>query len=393
MDLDMPLVGDGYDFPEGDTSLSGAHVPPKTSSSYIEERIDTKEAAGAPLTRTARVPKSIAIDKSVELRKQDLADWMAHYSTSMQHALKSNLSHKVPHQAKKNAQHWILGLGLGGVGSGIGADHFPSPLADFAGNSLYEMITGVQICINGRKRVREGDSEEESTNSERRVRHRPYEKDVSRAAEMDLEDGLYLQDDDVELPREAQDAMDDITSAMPWNISASLRESSLPRGATSLLAPSSITGRGTRIVSASPLAGRSRPTGIDEALASDGVLAEDSQPLDTHDSIAEIAQFAVTDGNSQSQNAALDRESNNFLIYVADAIKAKQTEAEQLALQLSVDTEDVTDITFHDILSPEMNSKAAAAQGLMHVLTLGTKNLIAANQFEAFGTITMRVLV
>jgi meiotic recombination protein REC8, fungi type len=393
MDLDMPLVGDGYDLPEGETSLSDAYVLSNPDSLYIEESIDTQEAAGAPLQRTRRVPKSIASDKSVELRKQVLADWMAQYSTNMQHARESNLLHKVPSQAKRNAEHWILGLGLGGVGSGIGVNHFRSPLGDFAGNSLYEMITGVKVSTKDRKRGREDDSEEESTNTERRVRHRPDETDIGRAAEMDLEGGVYFRDDDVELPREAQDTMDDLTSMMPWNISASLRGSSLPRGATNLLAPSSLTGRGTRLVSASPLANRSRPAGLDELLASDSVLAVHSRHLDTSGSIVDIGQFQTTDENSQSQSAALDRESNNFLAYVVEAIDAKQTEAEQLALQLDVDADDVTDITFDDILSPETNSKAAAAQGLMHLLTLGTRNLIAVTQPEAFGTITMRVLV
>jgi hypothetical protein len=393
MDLDMPLAGDDYGLPEGETSLSGAYFLSNPDSLYIEESNDTQEVAGVPLQRTRRVPKSIAIDKSVELRKQVLADWMAHYSTNMQNAQETNLAHKVPHQAKRNAEHWILGVGLGGVGSGIGVDHFQSPLDDFAGNSLYEMITGVDASDRDRKRVREDDSEEESTNSERRVRQRPDETDVGRAVDMDLEDGVHFQDDDVELPREAQDMMDDLTSTMPWNISASLRGSSLPRGATNLLAPSSITGRGARLVSASPLASRSRPTGLDEVLVPDSTLDVDGQPLKTNGSSAEVGQFEVADGNSQSQSTALDRESNNFLAYVADTIAAKQTEAEMLALQLDVDAEDMTDITFDEILSPETNSKAAAAQGLMHLLTLGTRNLIAVTQREAFGTITMRVLV
>ena len=81
---------------------------------------------------------------------------------------------------------------------------------------------------------------------------------------------FFRGDEDVELPRDAPSALDDqqVFSAMPWNISASIRGSSaVPRsgrfGMSGSVGGLSTQRRGSRMVSASPLKGRGQPGGLD----------------------------------------------------------------------------------------------------------------------------------
>jgi hypothetical protein len=224
------------------------------------------------------------------------------------------------------------------------------------------------------------------------VRQRLGEDEVGRDVAEALDDDMYFHDnDDMEQARGGPDTFEDISSTYPWNASASRRGSLVLRGATSLHGlTSSLTGRqGTRLISASPLAGRGQPAPLEEELGSDGGLPEDAM---NDDGGALAAIKGDGNGQSQSQNAVLDRESNNFLAYVSEAIDLKHREGQQLAAQLGADAVDIHEVNFHDILPPHQNSKIVAAQGLMHVLALGSKNLIAVIQPEAFGAIILRMI-
>ena len=49
-------------------------------------------------------------------------------------------------------------------------------------------------------------------------------------------------------------------------------------------------------------------------------------------------------------------------------------------------------IDFDQLLPPLNNSRVVAAQGLLHVLALVTKNGLIAHQEEAFGPIGLRII-
>src|ERR1700712_2048054 len=143
--MDMPLRGDGYDLPLGEPSTPIGFRPQISSTSYIQHSVEEEEeVADAPLSRAVRTRKSIPLDDIVELRKQVLVDWMGHYASNKRLAQRTNLMHKIPRQAKKNADRWITGVGLFGLGGGIGKDHHPSLLAVFSGSSLFEMINDTE---------------------------------------------------------------------------------------------------------------------------------------------------------------------------------------------------------------------------------------------------------
>lgn len=76
-------------------------------------------------------------------------------------------------QAKKNATFWVIGAGIGGVGSGIGMSKLDAPLDMFSGKKLMETLTGIGTAAAGRKRSRSVGEEGQSSESEvRRVRTR-----------------------------------------------------------------------------------------------------------------------------------------------------------------------------------------------------------------------------
>lgn len=49
-------------------------------------------------------------------------------------------------------------------------------------------------------------------------------------------------------------------------------------------------------------------------------------------------------------------------------------------------------VDFEQLLLPTNNTRVVAAQGLLHVLTLVTKNALIAEQEETFGPISLKVV-
>jgi len=378
------------------------------------------------MRRRQRAPKVLPIDYTMEISSTNLKEWQKCYLHNMTEAAANKLAHRQQVQAKKNAEHWVLGTGIGGIGSGVGASYIPSALNMFSGAALLEALTGVKSVEQQQTAGQKHSSSDAEDQDGRRVRPRLSDdgEQVGRGVEegdgMGVGAGMYDNEDDnndVEIPREAPDALDDLPSAMPWNITASVRGSSVGRGRAPSLAlgaglragapssdtigaggvPGSLGGRrGSRLVSASPLLGRSRPgaledlpsfgegaAGIDNGDEDDGV-GQGTRVLNTQDAFELYGAAAGVDtqtaAQSQWQRAALDAESSNFLAFIEYGIEEEQKR---------VDDRVVGDVGFEELLPPGSNSKMVASQGLLHVLSLVTKNLCVAMQEVAFGEIRL----
>ena len=344
--------------------------------------------AAAPQRRKARAPKIIALDRNIELRNRDLLAMNNGYLDHMAEDWKRVATGKNTAQAKKNADFWLLGRGIGNVGVPLTHGGIQGPLAEmWSGDNLYHMLTGIDRVRKGKKRK----SEDEASTPERRVR--PRLVDIE-APQFENGDETIMRDyDELEVGRQGQEPLEDISSAMPWNVSASVRGSSVARapGTIAGSAAGSLTRRGSRMVSASPLVGRGLPSGGAEGFTSDPAPFMDyGDPIDTD-------QFELygpgagvntqTAGESQWQKDVLDKESNNFLDFISNAIEEKRGVA---AAEEEVDQ--VDEVEFAELLLEESNSKTVAAQALLHVLTLGTKNLIKATQHEPFAAISLQVI-
>lgn len=219
--------------------------------------------------------------------------------------------------------------------------------------------------------------------------------------------------------RHEQPALDD-TSQFPWNRSASARDSrsrqgSLARGyggfgssvggfgtsggrqsSLPLIVGGSLDRRASRITSASPLIGRSRPT---KAPRSDDIPQFDDNDLlgGPSTSIAGDVDFQIygpaasvdtqTAAQSQWMRATLDAESNNFLEFIkAEISRGEDEPQDELAEPVVADSKSVL---FEELLPPAQNSRIVAAQGLLHTLTLATKGLIRVRQEEDYGPIAL----
>jgi hypothetical protein len=347
----------------------------------------------APQRRKMRAPKVIQLDRTIELRNRDLLAMNSGYKDRMKDEWKRIAVGKNTAQAKKNADYWLLGKGIGGVGNPIGRGGIKGPLADmWCGDSLYLMLTGKDRVTKGTKR--ESDEEAEPSTPDRRVRPR-LDNDAPAFREGD--DTIMQNYDELEVGREAQKALEDVSSAMPWNVSASIRGSSVARAAGSIAglpgsAAGSRTRRGSRMISASPLIGRDVLSGAGDGLSSDPAPFNDYGDLPEEEDFELYGAAAAVDtqtaGNSQWQKAVLDRESNNFLDFISNAINDKRVTAQADVL----DVDDITDIELEELLPVENNSRTVAAQALLHVLTLGTKHLIRATQDKPFSAITLQPL-
>jgi hypothetical protein len=348
---------------------------------------DTSSTAAAPQRRKTRVPKVIPLDRNIELRNRDLLAMNTGYTTHMAEDWKRITTSKATVQAKKNADYWLLGKGIAGVGDGLGRFGTRGPLAEmWSGDNLYLILTGRERIAKGKKRESEG----EDSGVERRVRPRLDDDQPDFLRGDDTLMGEY----EMEVGREGQEPLEDISSVMPWNISASIRGSSVARAAAGVAGfpgavAGSLTRHGGRIVSASPLLERGVPAA--EGLTSDAAGFNDFGGLVGEDEFEIYGPGAGVDtqtaGQSQWQKAVLDLESNNFLDFFGNAVDEKRATAETAGL----DTEDINDIEFEELLPPETNSRTVAAQAFLHVLTLGTKNLIRVTQNEAFFSIALRV--
>ena len=169
----------------------------RTSPSEVRQEHESSESAVAPLPRKTRAPKQLPVDARQELHNADLARWKADYADNMAEAVKAKKSHKATALAKKNAAFWVVGTGIGGVGAGLGTSKLKSPLDMFAGDSMFEALTGIIKVTTGLKRGRDGEEDHDSDSEARRVRMRDGDGDGDQVGRGD---GMILDDDEGTMP-------------------------------------------------------------------------------------------------------------------------------------------------------------------------------------------------
>ncbi|KAL6710837.1 R8 protein [Coniothyrium glycines] len=398
MDLDLPIFGD--DLPEGEAFSSAGH----TQASEHSEQVESTSSVSAPMKRKRRIPRTVPRDSTTEIENKEIADWRKKYLHNMQAASQRKMIGRAVQQAKKNAEFYVFSGGLGGIAQQLLGKTGSHPFDMFMGDDFYEAVTGVsRKRVTGKKRDRDSGIDDTTQGESRNVRQKTSEpEDIGRGIE---DDGVFMpggDDTEVEMPREAATALDDqqMFSAMPWNISASKRGSSVvPRSALSGRAGSMDVGRrGSRMVSASPLHGRGQPLDLDplQHLESDGDLAFGGDDFAMPDSSSQNSELAAAPKTSTRIHEALSAEGENFLTFVAEAISEKSTrkqiELGDMSHSRQADTAaDIQEINFEELLPPAENTKIIACQGLMMVLGLGSKGMLDVQQPEHFGQINMKL--
>jgi hypothetical protein len=399
------------------------------SSTIGQEESSSVTVEAKLMVRKRKTPKSLPVDNSVSLRNADLRDWQNSYVQNMLAAIHKKQIHRAASIAKKNAYSWIFGNGISDVGTGIGGSKILSPLAMFAGDSLKSLIVGAPALITAHspKRARE---EDDLDLLDRNVRPRASQ-DLNQFGRGD-DDAFIPQFDDstgLEIGREARTALDDHPgSVMPWNISSSLHSyRNLPTG-SSIQDPGTVIGRpssilsarpGSRLTSASPLAGRGRTSAegnipdfgrlddVDDLPAlpdySDIVAGRGRTLSASHTAMEEFEMFGPsaavdtqTAQGTQWVRDALAKESMNFLEFVRNTLM--EGGVDELVNDASIVDQEMVEaenkmkeVGFEALFPPETNSMMVAAQAFHHVLTLATKNLLGVRQEEPFGEIYLSV--
>lgn len=367
-----------------------------------ETTSETAVASMAAKQRQPRNPKVLPLDQNPTLSNRVLAGWATDYVNNMRDEMHSKHAYKLAALAKKNAAHWVLGAGTI-LGQGM-----RGPLDMFSGAAILEAFTGINLLTGVNKRAREDIDESENG---RRVRHRGDPSSDPGAVDIEFQDGAFqsdgfmpnLDDDTIEQGREAPTPLDDrhLSSIFPWNQSAGSRRptdahptsASIGGGGPQL---NFVSRRGSRLTSASPLIGHGA---IATELHDDFHLPDpdtDTGPIPGSDEFELFGPAAQVDtqtaAQSQWQRAALGSENANFLTFVQTAIEDADELREDVLPGGEVDTEMTGTIEFEELLPPKENSQIVAAQALLHVLTLATKDLIKVEQEELFGAINIRVI-
>jgi meiotic recombination protein REC8 len=147
----------------------------------------SSDSAGASMRQKKKSVKTMEVDEPQELRNAQLAQWNAEYTQNMAAASKQKEQKKLITIAKKNAEFWVFGKGIGSVGVGLVSYETPHPLNAFSGGKLLEMLTGTKKTGSERKRGRKSkDDPGSSIENGRRVRPRNDEAGRSDHGE-DLE--------------------------------------------------------------------------------------------------------------------------------------------------------------------------------------------------------------
>jgi meiotic recombination protein REC8 len=395
MDLDLPIFG--VDLPEGEAFPAASHQ----QSSELSEVIQSTSTASAPMRRKRRAARVLPVDLATELRNRDLADWNADYLKNMDAALHARKQACVAQQAKKNAEQFLWGGGIAGVAHLFVGSTLPNPFSMFIGDNLFERVVGVtRKMVAGVKHDHDSGIDDATQGESRRVRQRTGEPEDELGRAMDDEGFFRPGGDEVELPREAVTALDDeqMFSAMPWNMSASIRGSSaLPRSGRVGL-PDQSRPR-SRLVSASPLLNRGQPLRIEplENMESDGDLGLGGDEFALRGLSSPPTVLGAPDHQYTHVCEALSAEGSNFLDFVTDAIVEKRsrvrTGLEPMSNMLQAEaTADIDEITFEELLPFAENKKMIACQGLMMVLALGTKSMLDVQQPDHFGDINLKLM-
>jgi meiotic recombination protein REC8 len=405
MDMNLPNYGD--DMPANGASPPAVDQQPSEHSEVVE----SSSSVAAPMRSKKRSAKPLPRDVVLELKNRQLLSWNSDYLQNMKDAAQPKTKHHIQQQAKKNAEYYVWGAGIGG----LGRDQFGArgPLGQFMGDSLFELFTGTSRTPKARpKRSRDSGIDDATQKEAHRKRQKTGEPEGEIGRGRD-DEGVFMLggDEEIELPREAASALDDqqIFSAMPWNISASKRGSSaIPlSGRFNMTSEQGKQGShtgsraGSRMVSASPLLRRSTGHPGDyaalQSLDSDAFGGDDfAYAIPTSDPV-EAGENVVHP--SLRVREALSAEGGNFFTFVAEAITEKherfhanaEDEMRDLPDVDEAEAVDVEQITFEELLPPPETSKMVASQGFLMLLSLGTKGMLDVQQSTAFDDITLKL--
>ncbi|EFQ97196.1 Rad21/Rec8 N terminal domain-containing protein [Nannizzia gypsea CBS 118893] len=387
--------------------------------------------------RRKKLTRMFGVDEPAELRNSDLAQWNSEYAENMAAAARSKVHNRLVTIAKKNAAFWVLGSGIGAVGVGLGSGAVLHPLAAFSGDQLLASLTGAP-CREKRRKRNHDEKEDADASVGKRARIREEDKDdepeIGLGEAVDVEEGLGLVVEDIEVGRQAPSSLrDDDLSNMPWNITASIKSKSSARASSvysrqifagggvfsSIGGPRSVVSPGPdgmpsasnaaaavaahrrgRLTSASPLAGR----GNLQLLPSDQEMDLD---IDTFSGI-DAAHYGDDEGDGQPgeqplghdnandddderrgiqgpkwlrSSSSLDQETVNFYEYLQARIEEKEQKKEEEKEDRAVGgSHSGVSVSFTSLLPPRSSSRIVATQALLHVLTLATNGALRVRQ-------------
>ncbi|RMZ92574.1 hypothetical protein DV736_g182, partial [Chaetothyriales sp. CBS 134916] len=369
-----PLLPSARPFsPLPDRTSDEQGQPQQTDGTFVQGSSSTT-TANAPQQR-ARKSKPLRVDARAELTNAELHQWANDYLAHMASVIRHKENSVSVAQAKKNAAFWIMDQGIGSVEILFGQDRMDHPLAVFSGQSLLDALKGSPSSPPGSKRSHTP-SEDEDQQS-RRVR--------AKIGGGEDEEAIILDEDDMriesEVGRHAQSSLPDRPSVMPWNMSGSRQGSAVARlfGSTGYHLtssagevtgmPQSLSRRGSRLTSASPLLGKGR-----SRLPSLDIRGATGTGLDMGLGLgSDVDNFNPDDLGMQSP-------SEDFELYRPSAKVDVQTVANSKS------------ITLDELLPPEENTSVVGAQALLHVLSLTTKGLVDVEQKEPWEAIRLWVV-
>lgn len=422
-DFMMQMDDEALVLPDADAFQPLPRQRPEDSEHFTSEitSLATPEPAEVPVRKRrvkAALKKAITDTEAISYRNADFKVWQENYADNMDAKRAEKRTVAVRNHAKANADVFLWGNGIGGIGRVINSvdNAAAHPLAWLQGDMLKHLITGDQpVPSPERKRGRSASTvqvEEEA----RKRRHSEEDPDHPRArddadfqAAFDDEALQLMAEDTTEIGRDAPTPLaEHQSSAMPWNVSTSLNSfragsSSLPRGRVGPRGSSVVghkPGPGSRVSAPSPLVGRSRllsdfedvqrdvspspperEVGRDEYTSDNAMLAMASDEFEMHGPAAAVD--TQTAANSQWLAEALETESYNFLEFVKNT--ATEIEIDEEITEVQKD-DDRTWVGFEKMFPPgQGTTKIVAAQAFYHVLSLATKNLLGVAQDHRAG--------
>lgn len=153
--------------------------------------------------RRVRAKPAIKVDLHTQIKSNDLKAWDDNYVLNM---AKERLEHAhvtstLP-QSKKNAEHFVLGIGLSGLGREFDSD-LEHPLRQaFSGKAFFDTLTGKETSPAGKKRSHTSDEDEDEEDEDgRRVRPRSGDdQEVARGGDkqyqFDDNNSMFVQGDE-----------------------------------------------------------------------------------------------------------------------------------------------------------------------------------------------------
>lgn len=170
-----PVMDDGYHLlPAGRPLSPHPHQsdPRQSDSQQLSsEREEGSEYATAPQRRKKRSAKVLKPDRVAELHASEIRHFTEQYLTLMAESRAHKASTRHTGLAKKNANFYVWGQGLGGVGRQMRDAGLHDPLGIFYGDRLRNAVLGL-TSESGQKRDRASLDDDTDSAEERRVRPR-----------------------------------------------------------------------------------------------------------------------------------------------------------------------------------------------------------------------------